>query len=131
MAKIRKLQDNGFSRTIETLDKGSGWFLPHFPAFHPQKSDDVRVVKDGDARFDATFLNDQLLQGPDINNTLVGVLIRFREGEIAVAADIEGMFHQVRIALQHIKYLRFLRFQNDDLNGPIEEREKLIHPFGA
>ena len=130
-AKIRKLQGIGFSRTIESSDKRSGWFLPHFPAFHPQKPDDVRVVKDGAACFGGTSLNDQLLQGPDINNTLVGVLTRFREGKIAVVADVEGMFHQVRVAPQHTKYLRFLWFQNDVVNGPVEEREKLVHPFGA
>jgi hypothetical protein len=90
-AKIRKLQDSGFNKTIETSDKRSGWFLPHFPAFHPQKPDDVRVVKDGAARFGGTSLNDQLLQGPDINNMLVRVLTCFREGKIAVVADVEGM----------------------------------------
>jgi hypothetical protein len=58
----------------------------------------VRVVKDDAARFGGTSLNDQLLQEPDINNTLVGVLTRFREGEIAVVADIEGMIYQARVA---------------------------------
>jgi hypothetical protein len=134
-AKICKLQDSGFSRTIETSDKRSGWFLP-FPAFHPQKPDDVKVVKDGAARFVGTSLNDQLPQGPDINNTLVGVLTRFREDKISVVADIEGMFHQVRVAPQHTKYLHTfntfnLWFQNDNLNELVEEREKLVHPFGA
>jgi hypothetical protein len=55
-------------------------------------------VKDDAARFGGTSLNDQLLQEPDINNTLVGVLTRFREGEIAVVADIEGMIYQARVA---------------------------------
>jgi hypothetical protein len=91
----------------------------------------VRVVKDGAARFGETSLNDQLLQRPDINNTLVGVLTCFREGKIAVVADIEGMFHQARVAPQHTKYLCFLWFQNDNLNGPVEEREKLVRPYGA
>jgi hypothetical protein len=61
----------------------------------------VRVGKDGAACFGGTSLNDQLLQGPDINNMLVGVLTRLREGEIEVVADIEVMFHQARVAPQH------------------------------
>ena len=130
-AKIRKLQDSGYSRTVVDPEKDKGWFLPHFPAFHPQKPGDVRVVKDGAARFGGTSLNDQLLQGPDVNNTLVGVLTRFREGEIGVVADVEGMFHQVKVAPHHTKYLKFLWFQNDNLNGPIEVREMLVNIFGA
>ena len=78
-AKIKKLQDSGFSRTVLESDKNSGWYLPHFPAFHPQKPGDVRVVKDGAAMFGGTSLNDQLLQGPDVNNTLVGVLTPEKE----------------------------------------------------
>ena len=55
------------------------WYLPHDPVVHPQKSDKVRVVFDCAARFRNTSLNDQLLQGPDLTNSLVGVLLRFRQ----------------------------------------------------
>jgi hypothetical protein len=104
---ICKLQNSGFSRTLVDTDKDSGWFLPHFLAFHSQKPDDVRVVKHGAAHFGGTSLNDRL-QGPDVNNTLVGVLTRFREGKIGIVADVEGMFHKVNVAPQHTKYLKFL-----------------------
>ena len=40
----------------------------------------------------------QLMQGPDLMNSLVGVVIRFRQERIALAADIEAMFHQVHVA---------------------------------
>lgn len=39
----------------------------------------------------------QLLQGPDFTNSLVGVLIRLCQNPVAFMADIEAMFHQVRI----------------------------------
>jgi hypothetical protein len=112
-AKMRKLQDNGFTKTVVNPDKSSGWYLPHFPAFHPQKPDDV--VEDCSTCFGGTSLNDQLFQGPDINNTMVGELTRFRKGKIAVVADVEGMFYQVRVTPIHTKYLKFLWFQDDDL----------------
>ena len=125
--KIKKLQDSGFSRTVPESNKNNGWYLT---AFHPQKPGDVRVVKDGAAKFGGTSLNDQLLQGPDVNNALIGVLTHFREGEIAVVTDVEGMFHQVKVAPQHTKYLKFLWFK-DNIDGPIEEREMMVHIFGA
>ncbi|KAK7933118.1 hypothetical protein WMY93_004014 [Mugilogobius chulae] len=46
-----------------------------------------------EAEWDGVSLNDVLLQGPDLNNSLLGVLMRFRTGPIGVLADIEQMFH--------------------------------------
>ena len=76
------------------------WYLPHHPVVHPQKPDRVRVVFDCAAKFRNTSLNDQLLQGPDLTNSLVGVLLRFRQEQIGISADIEKMFHQVRVSPQ-------------------------------
>ena len=40
-------------------------------------------------------LNRELLQGPDLTNTLFGVLTTFQQDKVALMADIEGMFSQV------------------------------------
>ena len=55
------------------------------------------MVFDCAAMFRGTSLNDQLLQGPDLNNNLVGVLMRFCEEPVTVIADIESMFHPVKV----------------------------------
>ena len=55
------------------------------------------MVFDAAARFNGASLNDQLYQGPDLANSLIGVLIRFREEEIALTADLEAMLHQVKV----------------------------------
>ena len=47
------------------------------------------MVFDAAAKFHGTSLNDQLLQGPDYINNLAGVLMRFRQEEVALVADIE------------------------------------------
>ena len=53
-------------------------------------------------------LNKNLLTGPDVANNLVGVLLRFHQGKIAFAADIEQMFHQIRVREEDKVSLRFL-----------------------
>ena len=50
------------------------WYLPHHPVTHPLKPGKVRVVYDCAAKYGGTSLNQQLLQGPDQTNQLVGVL---------------------------------------------------------
>ena len=44
---------------------------------NPKKPEKLRVVFDCAAKYKGRSLNEELLQGPDLNNTLVGVLLRF------------------------------------------------------
>ena len=90
------------------LKEQSVWYLPHHPVTHPLKPGKVRVLFDCAARYCGTSLNQQLLQGPNLTNPLVGVLIRFRQEPTAMAADIEAMFHQVYVDPQDRDALRFL-----------------------
>ena len=67
------------------------WTLPHFPVTNPRKPK-VRIVYDCAAKHNGIALN-MLMQGPDLVNSLVGVLPRFRKEAIALTSDIECMFH--------------------------------------
>jgi hypothetical protein len=106
------------------------WYLPHHPVFNPNKPGKVRVVFDAAAKFQDTSLNDQLLQGPDLTNELVGVLMRFRQNKIAYAADIEAMFHQTRVIPKDTDALRFL-WWSGSIDDPPEDYQMLVHIFGA
>ena len=99
--------------------------------FHPQKPGKVRVVFDCSAKYRGTSLNDQLLQGPDLTNTLVGVLTRFREQPVALTADIEKMFYQVRVLSTDCDALRFLWWPRGDLSKDPEEYEMRVYLFGS
>ena len=77
---------------------GKVWYLPHHPVVNPNK-EKSRIVFDCAAQHRGVSLNSRVLQGPDLTNKLVGVLTRFRLHQVALMADVEAMFHQVRVKI--------------------------------
>ena len=59
----------------------------------PQK-DKARLVFDSGAKFYGRNSIGCFLQGPDRNNALRAVLLRFRKEQVGFSADIENMFYQ-------------------------------------
>ena len=114
-----------------TPTPGKVWYLPHFDVYHPKKPDQVRVVFDCSALYNSQSLNKNLLQGPDQLNSLIGVLTRFRKEDVALTCDIEQMFHSFHVSPSHRDFLRFLWFDNNDLDGAISEFRMNVHFFGA
>ena len=57
-----------------------------------------------------TLLNDHTLSGPDINNNLRDVLIRFRNEPIGFSGDIEMMFRNFHIKSEERDFTRFYWF---------------------
>jgi len=88
-------------------------------------------VFDCAAKFKGTFLNDQFLQSPDLTNGFLGVIIRFCQEPVAMVADVEGMFHHVRVAPDDCHALRFLWWPNSDLSKEPVDYQMLVHLFGA
>ena len=125
---------NGYAEIVpqeeaKQLD-GKSWYIPHHAVYHPKKNT-LRVVFDCGAEFQGTSLNAELLQGPDLTNSLIGVLLRFRREPIALMADIKSMFHQVRVSKSDINCLRFLWWPGGDIEQEPVDHRMLVHLFGA
>ena len=60
-------------------------------------------------------LNRMLYKGSDLTNSLIGMLTRFRADRIAVTADIQSVFYQVRVSNGDSSFLRFLWGENGDM----------------
>ena len=105
---IEEYVNKGYARKLAAKRSRITWYLPHHPVFNVNKPNKCCVVYDAAAKFDGTSLNDQLYQGPDLANNLTGVLICFHEEEIAFTADLEAMFHQVKVLPRDAYTLRFL-----------------------
>lgn len=71
-----------------------------------------------------------LLRGPDLNNTLLGVLLRFRKEQVVVTVDVEQMFYCFRVKESHRNYLRFVWFKDNDLSKEITEFRMKVPVFG-
>ena len=106
------------------------WYIPHHGVFHKKKNK-LRVVFDCSARYQGVALNDNLLHGPDMTNTLLGVLMRFREERVAVLGDIEAMFYQVKVPESERDYLRFYWWENGDTEKEPISFRMTVHLFGA
>lgn len=131
---INDMIDKGYAEEVpDTLkDKSSEvWYIPHHGIYHPRKPDKIRVVFDCAAKFKGTSLNEALLQGPDLTNSLTDILIRFRQGQYVFVADIESMFYQVYVPDEDRDYLRFLWYTDGDLDGKVKEYRMTVHIFGA
>lgn len=95
---MKDLISKGYAERVlaEDLGRSDGkvWYIPHHGVYHPQKGK-LRVVFDCGATFQGMSLNNQLLQGPDLTSSLIGVITRFRKEKVVITADIEAMLHQV------------------------------------
>ena len=110
--EISGLINNGYAERVpdpeEVSAHGRVWYLLHHNVVNPNKPEKFRVVFDCAAKCQEVSLNQKVLQGPDLMNKLVGVLLRFRRFKIAMVADIKSMFHQVRVSPSDRDVLRFL-----------------------
>lgn len=106
VAFMQKIFDHHHAELAPPLhEKEECWYLPTFGMYHPCKPGQMRVVFDSSARYLGVSLNDVLLTGPDLNNSLLGVLLHFRREAVAITADIEQMFHSFIVREDHRNYL--------------------------
>ena len=89
--------DKGYVIKVESRDDkhcaGREWYLPHHLVVNPNKPEKVQSA----SKFQGISLNSVLLTGPDLLQRLIHTLMRFRQHQFAVSADIEGMFLQVGV----------------------------------
>ena len=127
---MNEMLEKGYA-TKSSDEISNSWYIPHHGVYHPRKPNKVRVVFDCSAHHMNTSLNKSLLSGPDLTNSLVGVLLRFRQESIAIMADIESMFYQVKVPEQQQNYLRYLWWPDGDTSKSPEDYQMTVHLFGA
>ena len=80
---------------------------------------------------DDLSLNDCLQKGPNLVPHLFDTVVNFRGYLIGLVADIEKAFHQIQIAPDDRKMLKFLWFEDISQDPPtLKEYEFRRLPFG-
>ena len=88
--------------------KGPIHYISHHEVLTPESTTPRRIVFDSSAVFKGHILNYYWVKGPGLINTLLAVLVRFREEVVAVTGDIRKMYHAVRIPALNQQTRRFL-----------------------
>ena len=89
----------------------------------------VRRVCNATSKYKEVCINNKLLAGPDLLHVLFRTIFWFREGPVALTADIESMLLQVQVPEQERSCLRFLWRPRTD--KPVKIYEYQRHIIGA
>ena len=128
-SKMHEYLENGYAEKIpasELAPTNVTWYIPH----HCTQQSKFRVVFDSSAEFEGTSLNKNLLTGPNNNNLLTSIILRFRQEPIAYICDIKQMYHRIRVPPADANAQRFLWWPDDDLTKPPCQYRMLSHIFG-
>ena len=116
---IEKLEQH-----ITEPEVGQVHYLPHRSVIRNDKqTSKVQIVYDASSKIrNSPSLNDCLLPGPSLTESLFGALIRF-----AFSANIEKAFLQIMLDESHRDFVRFLYFKDlDDLcSAKIKDLENI------
>ncbi|XP_025829218.1 uncharacterized protein LOC112904129 [Agrilus planipennis] len=84
---------------FDSINPNKSYFLPHHAVMKESSTTTkLRVVFDGSAKTTSGHsLNDILMVGPNVQEDLLSILIRFRKHSIVLTGDIEKMYRQVLV----------------------------------
>ena len=108
----------------------SGPHESYLSVFPVSNKDKTRLVFDSSAKSAGKSLNDCLYKGPDATNRLIGVLNRFRKGEVGFVADVEKMFHAFWVPTEQRDALRFFWWDNNCPGNELKIFRANVHIFG-
>nr|XP_034174770.1 uncharacterized protein LOC117601734 [Osmia lignaria] len=96
---LKEYEDLGHMTQVIVNEVTEGFYLPHHAVVkESSETTRVRVVFDASAKTSTGIsLNDTLLNGPILQDTLYKLLLRFRSYTYVLTADIEKMFRQIRV----------------------------------
>ncbi|XP_070494609.1 uncharacterized protein [Chironomus tepperi] len=117
VSKVKELIDLGYLRYANEEDLNGSWnniwYLPLSLVVNANKDPPkFRIVYDASSKYEGVSLNDKLLKGPDLLIDLIKPLLRMRMNQIAFTADVQQMFHRMRVCTRDQQCQRILFREN-------------------
>ena len=114
---MAKFTDKGFATEIpaDQVDdpvEGPVWYLPLHIV---EKRGKTRPCHDARAATGGICLNDQLLGGPNLINSLHKVLMSFRTKKVAFMTDISAFFHNILVDKRDREAFRYYWFRSKEM----------------
>ncbi|XP_058828458.1 uncharacterized protein LOC131688285 [Topomyia yanbarensis] len=114
---LREYLDAGHMSLAKTPAPIGTVYLPHHCVLKESSSTTkCRVVFDASAKTTSgKSLNDVLMTGPVLQDSLIDILLRFRFPVVALTGDIQQMYRMVQVAMEDRDYQRILwRWKAED-----------------
>jgi hypothetical protein len=132
--QITEMTELNFARKLSkeeiTNHKGPVHYIAYREVVRPEKKNTpVRIVFNSSASYQGHKINDYWFKGPDLLNNLFGVVLRFRENEVAISGDISKMYHRVLIPKEDQDVHRFL-WRNLETDKEPDVYAKTVLTFG-
>ena len=132
--QFQKMLDDGHSRPVDPEMSTEGqvvWYMPsHIVPPPPDKPDKWRACLDAASKVKGVSLNSQLGGGPDGLNSLVGILLRWREQPVVLTGDVTAFFFMIETDDADISAFRYLWFKDETMEE-VRELESNVQIFGA
>ncbi|KXJ62564.1 hypothetical protein RP20_CCG017783 [Aedes albopictus] len=122
----------GHCRVLSDVeDSSDGYFLPHHAILKPSSSTTkLRTVFDASAKTSSGLsLNDALMVGPTIQDSLADICLRFRIHPIVFTGDISKMYRMITVAPDQTKFQRV--FWREDPSAPLKILELTTVTYGT
>ncbi|XP_076230308.1 uncharacterized protein LOC116434332 [Nomia melanderi] len=128
---LKEYEQLGHMTQVSGGDLTEGFYLPHHAVIkESSETTKIRVVFDASSKTSTGIaLNDALLNGPILQDTLYKLLLRFRSHSYVLTADVEKMFRQIRVHTDDRKYQRIL--WRDSRDKPIRTYELNTVTYGT
>ncbi|XP_067939577.1 uncharacterized protein [Watersipora subatra] len=122
--QIQDMLDRCVARKLsdKELEEWNGpvFYISHLAVENPKSmSTPVRIVFNSSQTFEGQSLNEALAKGPDnYISSLLGILIRWREGKSVLIGDVRKMFNSIHIGITEQHCHRFLWRNMDATKKP-------------
>ena len=95
--------------TFNAPDSTPAVFLPHYPVIKDSSTTRLRVVFNASSKTsNGASLNDHMMVGPKLQSDLPSIILRWRQHQFALTADITKMYRQILVDPEDQRYQQIL-----------------------